>query len=135
MSQHSVDASIRINATPAEVFPYLTEPALLTKWMASWVDVEPTPGGKFSVRLGDQPVLGTYVVVEPPHRVVFTWGLPGNEALLPGSSTVEIVLTADGDQTVVDLMHTDLPDELRADHLAGWTSLLERLRTTGESLS
>ena len=73
-------------------------------------------------------IQGTYVAVEPSHRVVFTWGLPGNDALPPGTSTVEILLTADGDETVVDLIHHDLPADLRADHLAGWISLLDRLR-------
>jgi uncharacterized protein YndB with AHSA1/START domain len=126
----SVTASIRIDAAPADVFPYLTEASQLVRWMAAWVDVDPTPGGSFAVNIGEQPVRGTYIVVEPPHRVVFTWGLPGNEALPPGASTVEIVLTADGDETVVDLTHRDLPEDLRSDHLAGWTSLLDNLRAT-----
>ena len=125
-----VTASIRIKATPAEVFPYLTEASQLVRWMAAWADVDPTPGGTFAVNIGDQPIRGAYLEVEPPHRVVFTWGLPDNEALPPGASTVEIVLTADGDETVVDLAHKDLPEALKADHLNGWTSLLDNLRTT-----
>jgi uncharacterized protein YndB with AHSA1/START domain len=124
-----VTASIRIDASPSDVFPYLTEPSLLVKWMAAWADVDPVPGGTFAVNIGDQAVRGTYSVIEPPHRVAFTWGLPDNEALPPGASTVEIVLTADGDETVVELTHRDLPEGLRSDHLAGWTSLLDNLRS------
>jgi uncharacterized protein YndB with AHSA1/START domain len=123
----TVTASVRISATPAEVFPYFTDASLLARWMGSEVEVRPEPGGVFAINVG-AAIQGTYVTVEPPRRVVFTWGLPGNDALPPGASTVEILLTADGAETVVDLIHHDLPADLRADHLAGWTSLLDRLR-------
>ena len=129
-----VTASVRIAASLTDVFPYLTEASLLIKWMGAWVDVNPEPGGDFAVNIGDQPIRGTFVAVEPPHRVVFTWGLPGSDALPPGASTVEILLTADGDDTVVDLIHRDLPADLQADHLAGWSSLLDTLRVTASSL-
>jgi uncharacterized protein YndB with AHSA1/START domain len=122
----TVTASVRISASPAELFPYFTDASLLARWMGSDVDVRPEPGGVFAINVG-AAIQGTYVAVEPPHRVVFTWGLAGNDALPPGASTVEILLTADGAETVVDLIHHDLPADLRADHLAGWTSLLDRL--------
>ena len=128
-----VTASVRIAAAPDEVFPYFTEASLLIKWMGSEAEVSPEPGGIFAINVG-APMRGEYVAVEPPHRVVFTWGLPGNDALPPGASTVEILLTADGDDTVVELIHRDLPADLRPDHLAGWTSLLDKLRVTVSSL-
>jgi uncharacterized protein YndB with AHSA1/START domain len=121
-----VTASVRISARPAEVFPYFTDAGLLARWMGTDVDAKPEPGGLFAVNVG-APVQGTFVAIEPPRRVVFTWGIAGNDALPPGSSTVEILLTADGEHTVVELIHHDLPAEARADHLAGWTSLLDRL--------
>jgi uncharacterized protein YndB with AHSA1/START domain len=135
MNQPStVTASVRISATPAEVFPYFVDSSLLARWLGSEIDVRPEPGGVFAVNVG-AVVQGTYLVVEPPRRVVFTWGLPGNDALPPGASTVEILLTADGEETVVDLIHRDLPADLRADHLAGWKSLLDRLREAALSLA
>jgi len=134
MNQPStVTATVRISATPAEVFPYLVDASLLARWMGSEVDVRPEPGGVFAMNVG-AAIRGTYLAVEPPRRVVFTWGLPGNDALPPGASTVEILLTADGEETVVNLVHHDLPADLRADHLAGWTSLLDRLRGAALSL-
>jgi uncharacterized protein YndB with AHSA1/START domain len=72
-------------------------------------------------------VRGEYVEIEPPKRVVFTWGVPGRDSLPPGSTTVEIVLTADGPDTVVELFHHDLPAEEFDSHLAGWTAKLDRL--------
>lgn len=113
-----------IEASPQEVFPYLVQPDLLVRWLGSWVDVDPQPGGRFAADLGQTPVRGSYVAVDPPNRVVFTWGIPGNEQMPAGSSTVEIVLRPDGDATVVELTHRDLPVDRHADHRSGWMNLL-----------
>jgi len=40
---------------------------------------------------------------------------------------VEVVLTADGPDTVVELYHHDLPAEDFDGHLSGWTAKLDRL--------
>jgi uncharacterized protein YndB with AHSA1/START domain len=67
-------------------------------------------------------------VVEPPSRLVFTWGWEGDGDLPPGSSTVEITLIPDGDDTLVRLRHTGLPtQESRTLHAAGWDHYLGRL--------
>ena len=68
-----------IEASPQEVFPYLVEADQLLRWLGSWADVDPRPGGVFAVDMGGTQVRGSYVAVEPPYRVVFTWGIPGNE--------------------------------------------------------
>lgn len=44
------------------------------------------------------------------------------------STTVEILLKADGDETVVELFHHDLPADERPQHQIGWTSYLDILR-------
>jgi uncharacterized protein YndB with AHSA1/START domain len=113
-----------IDATPQEVFPYLVQPEQLLRWLGTWAEVDPRPGGVFAVDMGQTQVRGSYVTVEPPYRVVFTWGIAGNEHLPAGSSTVEIVLRPDGDGTVVELTHRDLPADRVADHRQGWTNRL-----------
>ena len=118
-----------IEASPEEVFPYLVQPDLLVRWLGSWADVDPEPGGAFAVDMGDTQVRGSYLAVEPPHRVVFTWGIPGNQQLPAGSSTVEIVLRPEGDATVVELTHRDLPVDRQGDHRQGWTNKLGDLGT------
>ena len=40
--------------------------------------------------MGDTKVRGTYILISPPHRISFTWGIPDNAELPEGSSTVEI---------------------------------------------
>jgi uncharacterized protein YndB with AHSA1/START domain len=119
-----------IDASPHEVFPYLVQPDLLVRWLGSWASVEPEAGGVFAVDMGETQVRGSYVVTEPPHRVVFTWGIPGNEQLPAGSSTVEIVLRPDGDSTIVELTHRDLPIDRYDDHRQGWVTKLEVLASS-----
>jgi uncharacterized protein YndB with AHSA1/START domain len=66
--------------------------------------------------------------VQPPHRLVFTWGWEGQDSIPPGSTSVEIDLVADGAGTLLRLRHTDLPsDEQRTAHLGGWNQYMGRL--------
>jgi uncharacterized protein YndB with AHSA1/START domain len=118
---------IRIAASPEEVFPYLTDASLIVRWMGDWADLQPHTGGRFVLDVNGVPVRGRYLAVEPPQRVVFSWGAAGNDTLPPGSTTVEITLRADGDETVVELVHRDLPPEEVAQHGVGWGHFLDRL--------
>jgi uncharacterized protein YndB with AHSA1/START domain len=123
----TVTATTRIAAPPEVVFPYFTDPALIVTWMGDRADLDPQPGGVFAVDVGVSPARGTYVAVEPPSRVVFTWGLPGSETMPAGSTTVEVILTADGDETVVSLTHHGLASEDRPGHKKGWDTFLGAL--------
>ena len=120
---------LRIAAPPEVVFPYFTDPARMVDWMGVAALLDPRPGGTFRVEAnGRDVVLGEYVVVEPPHRVVFTWGFEGADAITEaGSSRVEVTLEADGDGTRLVLLHHGLSDASRAPHDMGWTHYLERL--------
>ena len=118
---------IRIEAAPAEVFPYLTEADLMIRWMGDWADLDPVAGGRFVVDINGVPIRGRYVAVEPPRRVVFSWGAAGNEDIPPESTTVEITLRPDGDATLLQLVHRQLPPEQLAQHGIGWGHFLDRL--------
>lgn len=123
-------ATEHVRARPEVVFPYLTEPALLAAWLCDTALAEARPGGALRLDMGQVQVLGHYLVVDPPHRVVFTWGVPGWADLPPASSTVEVALTADGpdgEDTLVVLTHRGLPAARRDGHHAGWDERLARL--------
>jgi uncharacterized protein YndB with AHSA1/START domain len=78
--------------------------------------------------------VGEFVEIEPPHRLVFTWGWTHDHAVAPGSTRVVVTLTEDADGTRVVLRHYDLPtDAQREHHGVGWRGYLERLavRATG----
>jgi uncharacterized protein YndB with AHSA1/START domain len=122
-----VVASVRIAAPPEVVFPYFTDPAKVTRWIASRADLDARPGGVFAIDVEGNPARGTFVEVDPPHRVIFTWGILNSDALPPGSTWVEVVLEADRDDTVVTLTHHGLPESFRASHQEGWTKHLGTL--------
>jgi uncharacterized protein YndB with AHSA1/START domain len=120
-----VIATVRIAAPPDVVFPYFTDPALAVKWIADAAYLDARPGGTFSIDVRGNPARGEFLEVDPPRRVVFTWGVEGQADFPPGSSTVEVVLAPDGDDTVVTLTHRDLPtEERRRSHQAGWGEFL-----------
>ena len=118
----------RIAAPPAAVFRYLTEADLWARWQGQSADLDPTPGGRFAVRMAEgQIVEGKFVGVEPDRRVVVTWGWQDHPRMPPGTTTVEFELTPDGDGTLVRLTHRGLPPEDLAIHRAGWDVFLPRL--------
>jgi uncharacterized protein YndB with AHSA1/START domain len=129
-STETVEREIRIDAAPETVFAFFTDPELLLRWKGLEATLEPEPGGLYRVVVNDRnTVRGRFVEVDPPTRVVFTWGMEGEDAMVaPGSSTVEVTLSADGDGTLVRLVHRDLPRAARADHERGWEHFLARLR-------
>lgn len=127
MSDSLYRTSVRIDATPVEVFPFLTDPTLLTRWMGDYANLEPSAGGDYTVDITGVPIRGQFLEVSPPDRLVFSWGVAGNDAFPPGSTTVEITLTPDGASTLLELVHRDLPPDELPKHDAGWAHFLERL--------
>ena len=133
----AVEVEVRIAASPETVVDFFVDPHLMTQWMGRAVDVDPRPGGQFRCDIRDETVAsGEYVEVEPPTRVVFTWGWEGGGPTVdPGQSTVEVLLDPDGDGTHVRLIHHDLPTaESARKHGHGWRHYLDRLAkaATGE---
>lgn len=120
-------ATEHIKAPPEVVFPYFTDPALIVTWIGDRAELDPQPGGVFSLEMGENRARGAYITVDPPYRVVFSWGIPGSDALPPGGSTVEVVLTPDGDDTMVVLTHRGLPSTQVGFHRDGWEHQLARL--------
>jgi uncharacterized protein YndB with AHSA1/START domain len=122
-----VRAGIHIDAPPERVFPYFTDAGALCAWMAERATLEPAPGGAFSAEVRGVRVRGSFLAVQPPHRIVFSWGHEGSDVLPPGASTVEVRLTATRGGTDVVIEHRDLPDAHAPGHARGWRMFLARL--------
>jgi uncharacterized protein YndB with AHSA1/START domain len=119
----------RVEASPETVFRFFIEPARWLQWQGVEAELDPRPGGMFRMNVrGDGWASGRFLEVEPPRRIVFTWGweLDGSP-LPPGSSLVEVDLIPMGDGTLVRLTHRDLPADEVATHQAGWSHYLDRL--------
>jgi uncharacterized protein YndB with AHSA1/START domain len=125
-----VVTSIDIEAPPEVVFAHLVTPEGMTAWLGDHADLDATPGGTFAVDIGGTPVRGEYLEVDPPHAVVITWGVAGNDVLPAGSSRVEFRLTPIAAGTRLDLTHSGLPAAEQPKHAEGWTVCLTRLAST-----
>jgi uncharacterized protein YndB with AHSA1/START domain len=120
---------IRVGASPEAVFAYFTDPAKMVQWMGTEATLDPRPGGVCRVSPNGQAVmLGEFLEVDPPHRLVFTWGWEREMFATPRqSSLVEVSLTPDGEETIVQLAHRRLNATAVAFHRAGWEHYLPRL--------
>ena len=130
----AVQREIAIAARPETVWEFLVDPVRATRWMGMNASLDPRPGGLYLVDvIPNHTARGEFVEVEPPHRLVFTWGWDANEdgpnPVPPGSTTIEIELVPDGDGTLLRFSH-ELPTvESAESHAHGWDHYLGRLAT------
>lgn len=125
----AVVKEIYIEATPAEVFPYLTQSEEYVKWMGVSAQLDARPGGVYRIDVnGLDSIVGEYFEVEPPHRLKYSWSMVARDQPAPqDASTVEIVLIPQGRGTLLRLTHIG-PDRAGRDrHEAGWSHYLGRL--------
>lgn len=125
----AIEITQRIEASPEIVFSYLTDSRRFTKWMGVGAELDARPGGRYRIDVdGVHIATGEYREVEPPHRLVMSWGWEGHPTVPPGSTTVEITLTPQGGATVLRLRHLGLPDESeRQTHADGWRNYTSQL--------
>jgi uncharacterized protein YndB with AHSA1/START domain len=131
----AVEVEVRIAARPETVFDFFTDPDKMIQWMGRSAELDARPGGAFRCDINGRDIAsGEYLELDPPNRVVFSWGWEagGDSATKPGTSRVEVLLTTDGEDTRVRLIHHDLPtaDSARK-HGHGWRHYLDRLAVAG----
>jgi uncharacterized protein YndB with AHSA1/START domain len=148
---HTVEVSVHLAAAPENVFRYFTDPARYVQWMGSEAKLEPVPGGMYRVQMPDGfRAAGTFLQVDPPHQLAFSWGFADADAaqrskheqvaassgnpMPAGSTRVTVTLEAADGGTRLTLRHSDLPNpDLRDGHQVAWETYLPRLaiRVTG----
>jgi uncharacterized protein YndB with AHSA1/START domain len=157
----AVEHEIRIAARPETIFAYFTDPARLVQWMGAEATLDPRPGGicrivfdpppsvveSLTAALGGEAgqgtepaasegprvMMGRFVEVEPHLRIGFTWGWEQDLYSMPPQSTaVSVSLTPEGSETVVRLIHRQLPSAAVPLHRAGWGHYLPRLAILAE---
>jgi uncharacterized protein YndB with AHSA1/START domain len=118
-----------IAAPCATVFAFLTDPEKILRWMGAEATTEAHPGGLYLVKgIHGRHIRGAFREVVPVHRLAYSFGWEGIEAVPPWSSLVEIDLIDQDGGTLLRLTHTGLPDaEQCASHERGWAHYLERL--------
>lgn len=117
---------------PANVFAAWTDPELLGRWMSPFgtasASLDLRVGGNFRIVMNgpDRSIehTGTYQVIDPPHRLVFTW-----QSVYTGSgpSRVTVELRPHEEGTELTLIHEHLPTDQIDPHRGGWDSILGHL--------
>jgi uncharacterized protein YndB with AHSA1/START domain len=107
-------------AAPQEVYDAWTNADRLQEWLCPGEGIvaeaycDPQVGGQYRIvkilAHGADRVTGEYLVVEPPHRLVFTW-----TADTTGGRRTQVTVTlgaaGGGDVTEMTITHEQLPDQ------------------------
>lgn len=138
----TVEAKVRLVcvSSPEELFEAWLDPEKVRSWFpiairsmgaagdVRRVEIDPRVGGKFffSDLRGDVEARhwGTYLELERPHKIVFTWIVDESEEADP--SRVTLTLTPDGTGTLAQIVHQ--MDAAWAEYIqqteTGWARLL-----------
>ena len=126
----------RVKATAEEIFELWTKPDLMARWMSPFpgaVDCKAScdfrPGGSYSLVMSSEEskreVTGTYVQIDRPRKLVFTWIGPLTNDV---STLVTVELNPRGDETDLVLTHKRLPTPaIHEGHTRGWGHILDHL--------
>jgi uncharacterized protein YndB with AHSA1/START domain len=129
----------RVRASAEQVFDLWTKPDLMVRWMSPYpgaVDCKASsdlrPGGAFSLVMtsaeSSREVSGTYVHIDRPRKLVFTWVGPLTNNV---NTLVTVELTPRGDETDLVLTHERLPTSAIVEgHTRGWGHILDHLADT-----
>ncbi|MFQ5519929.1 MAG: SRPBCC domain-containing protein [Candidatus Methylomirabilia bacterium] len=125
-------------APPDKVFRAWTDPEELKKWWGPegystpTAEVDLRAGGTYRFGMKKLPdgdlfyLAGTFREVRPREKLVYTWSWEGQPLL--GDTVVTVEFHDRGGSTEVVLTHEFFPNEnVRDDHVKGWSSGLDRL--------
>jgi uncharacterized protein YndB with AHSA1/START domain len=87
MAADPVTASVHIDAPPERVYAYFTRPEAIVSWMGEYALLEAEPGGRFALDIKGAPVRGRFLELDPPRRLLISWGYAGSDHLPPGAVT------------------------------------------------
>jgi len=138
-STATVRVTRRLSALPDDVFLAWIDPEKVRRWFGGLdglitrsPEIDPRPGGQFRIGI-DGPesrliyAVGTFLEVDRPRRLRFTWaweGLP----METGHSLVTIDFFAMGVATDLVITHERNPsEEVASFHQFGWTMSVDRM--------
>jgi len=118
---YQLDRIVTIRATRDVVFGFFTDSARWASWWGAGSTIDPRPGGRvLIVHPGGVESSGEVVDVQPPDRIVFTYGFASGKPFPPGSSRVTIALRPHAEGTQLHLTHEFADEAGRAEHVQGW---------------
>jgi uncharacterized protein YndB with AHSA1/START domain len=116
-----------------DLWTALTDPARLARWYGQ-VEGDLRPGGQFRLHVDDAGIdaTGRVEACEPPRRLLVMnretdESYQGGEGVPPFDESIEAMLTADGDQTILVLEVRGMPLDKIAFYGVGWQVHAENL--------
>ncbi|MFC1407671.1 SRPBCC domain-containing protein [Streptacidiphilus sp. N1-12] len=137
MSDTVVRVTRTLKASPEQVFAAWTDADQLQLWLCpdpgfvAEAVCDPVVGGRYRIvkmlASGADEVTGEYLVVEPPHRLVFTWAAGTTQHR---TTRVTVTLRPEGDATEMTILHELLPTQPIHDGARrAWTGMADKLGT------
>ena len=138
----SLEVRHRYAATPERVFRAWTEADQVRRWWklseghhCTQAEIDLRVGGSYQFQMAAKEgaampaISGSYLEIDPPRRLVFTWRWVHHPVEKETLVTVEFRTAAEGCEVV--LMHTRFPDaNMRDQHEQGWCAVLKMLEAT-----
>jgi activator of HSP90 ATPase len=106
--------TFRINAEPSDIYSALTNPFTIELWSGYPAVMSEEPGLEFSLWDGD--ITGKNIEFVKDRKMVQEWYF-GDQ---PEKSVVTVSIRPDGDNSIVTVEHTNIPDEDFSEIAEGW---------------
>ena len=141
MTDLTANVEKTIHVPIEKAFDAWLNPVMLSEFMTpmpgmpeSDVENDARVGGSFTITMHvgnrELPHTGTYLEIDRPNKLVFTWK---SERSLEDSTVTLTFSRIDDDTTTISLTHVKFIDEeARSDHEGGWTNIVDKL---GEIMS
>jgi uncharacterized protein YndB with AHSA1/START domain len=140
MSPDTAEVRRFLNAAPEKVFAAFADAEMVSRWLSPSPEIQlvvqtfdfriggayrylyRVPGGQTMV------VSGTYLTIEPPHSIVFSWHIEPPDEHAGTQSQVTVDIAPSGTGTTLHIRHTQLTQAgSKARHADGWRGAFERL--------
>jgi uncharacterized protein YndB with AHSA1/START domain len=118
---YRLDRTVIIRARPATVFAFFSNSDDWASWWGAGSSIDARPGGRVMIRHPNGIEVGGEVVeIQPPDRIVFTYGYVSGAPMRVGASLVTVRLSPHPVGTLVRLTHEFADDQVREQHVQGW---------------
>ena len=118
---YQLDRMLTIDARPETVFSFFTDSERWAAWWGKGSTIDARPGGRVHVvHPGGVEAAGEILELQPPERIVFTYGYISGTPIPAGGSRVTIRLAPHADGTQLHLTHEFDDAAQREPHVQGW---------------
>ncbi len=118
---HNLERKILICAKRSTVFRYFTDSERFADWWGEGSTIEGRSGGSMTIRFPNGILAsGKILEIDPPERIVFSYGFDSGKPIPPEGSRVTITLEELSDGTQVTLRHEFSDATARDEFIQGW---------------